>query len=181
MPDDNSDLAARIAVIEAHLAATQDALRVARTESLRALEERMGAVETLRVVHMQAHEREHKLSKENQDNLFAAVREAVAKADSVLTDYKRGANEWRGTLNDATNRFAVDKEMQEKLLTQQNHLEALIKSLDAKLTAVGETNAKRISGLDIWRSNQDGRMQMLAIVYGALLFLVPLGLRYLIP
>lgn len=84
--------------------------------------------------------------KENFDNEVRAIRDAVSKVEEVNKDYRKSQNEWRGALDDSTS----------KLETKE---------------AVNQI-VKRVEKLENMISNLQGRLWMIAALWGVIIIIV---------
>lgn len=114
-------------------------------------------------IHADAHRREH-----------AQAQTAIDKSENQNVAWRAEANEWRGTLNDALNRFAT----RDDLATLNKDMDGIQLAISRLPTRVElETNKQNIESLQLWRSNMEGRLIVLAAV-GPLITLVLLMLDW---
>jgi hypothetical protein len=103
--------------------------------------------------------------REYVDTRFAAVNEAVSKADSQLRTRFDATNEWRAAMEDRERRFATG----ESVSLQVQRLSEAVLKLEERLMSLEKAHA-----------NAEGRSWMLMTLLGVFLTLLSIGLRFLL-
>lgn len=133
------------------------------------------------------------------DLIRTFTKEAGDKADKIDVEWRKQANEWRGTVESIITKYTTAQEMQalEKSLLAamesdrtkfQHDKEALEKSLLAAIRADRtksesdhDTLEVRVGKLESWKDNMQGRLWIVPIVIGAAVFVATQLMRVLFP